>query len=297
MSEQSQTTVPARSEHIVLVGGDDEYRSEQVIPALAAILRAHHGFRTTVLLATDPATGEVDPGCQTNIPGTEAIDTADLLVLFIRFRELPDEQMARIERYLASGKPIVGLRTATHGFNFSRNPQSAYARYSFRSEVPGWEGGFGRRYLGETWVDHHGEHGVQGTRALRQGIGPAADHPILRGVGDIWTPTDVYALRDLNGPADVLLWGAVTAGMDPSTPIVTDKALMPVAWTRDYPAETGTGRAFATTMGSAQDFTCTDFRRLVVNACYWGLGLSGEIGPEAAVDLVGSYEPEKFGFR
>ncbi len=60
---------PAKGKHIVLVSGDEEYRSEQVLPALAKILATHHGFRCTVLFAIDPADGTINPNYVKNIPG------------------------------------------------------------------------------------------------------------------------------------------------------------------------------------------------------------------------------------
>lgn len=289
---------PGEGRHIVLISGDEEYRSEEMVPALARILSHHHGFRTTTLFAIDPVSLKVSPTCQTNIPGMKNVASADLVVIFTRFRELPDDQMQFFDAYLEAGRPIVGVRTATHAFNYSRRPESPYARYSFNSNVAGWEGGFGRRILGETWVDHHGKHGYEGTRVLLDGIHARNDHAVLRGIEDIWTPTDVYGVRDLNGPADVLLWGASTSGMEPSAPIDTRKSLMPVAWTRNYTSDRGAvGRAFATTMGSAQDFVSADFRRLLVNACYWALGLGDKVSAGAEVSLVGDYDPSPFGFR
>src|SRR5262249_52760406 len=81
---------PGRGKRIVFVTGDEEYRSEESMPALARILAVRHGFHCTVLFAIDPKTGAIDPGVVDNIPGLEALDGADLLVLFTRFRELPD---------------------------------------------------------------------------------------------------------------------------------------------------------------------------------------------------------------
>src|SRR5262249_569909 len=89
---------PGKGNHIVMVAGDEEYRSEEALPQLAKILSTRHGFRCTVLFATDPATGNVDPG-KYNIPGLEALGRADLLVLFIRWRDLPDEQMKHFVDY------------------------------------------------------------------------------------------------------------------------------------------------------------------------------------------------------
>lgn len=283
--------------HVVLISGDEEYRSEEALPMLAKILAARHGFETTVLFAIDPETGEIDPDNQNNIPGMENLRTADLMVLFIRFRELPHEQMRYFDEYLQSGKPIVALRTATHAFNDSGALEGPYVKYSYQSEVPGWEGGFGRQILGETWIDHHGDHGTEGTRGLIDGIMERRDHPIIRGVDDIWVPTDVYGTRELQGDVDVLVWGQSTAGMTPGAPVNWRKSIMPVAWTKLYTSEGGNaGRVFATTMGSAVDFESEGLRRLLVNACYWAVGLEDRIPAKNNVEIVGEYEPSMFGF-
>ena len=70
--------------------------------------------------------------------------------------------MKEIVDYVESGRPIVGLRTATHAFNLKG--RSVYARYSWTSKE--WDGGFGRQVLGETWIHHHGHHGKQSTRGI-----------------------------------------------------------------------------------------------------------------------------------
>ena len=85
------TAGPGLGRRVVLVSGDEEYRSEEALPMLAKILSTHHGFDCSVLFAINPETGEIDPDCQTNIPGLHALDTADLMIIFVRFRELPDE--------------------------------------------------------------------------------------------------------------------------------------------------------------------------------------------------------------
>src|SRR5262245_20838691 len=142
---------PGKGKHIVLVSGDEEYRSEEALPQLAKILAKHHGFKCTVLFAVDPKDGTINPNVITNIPGLEALKTADLLVLFIRWRDLPDEQMKHLVDYIESGKPIVGLRTATHAFN---QKSKTYAKYHWKSKEKGYEDGFGRQVLGETWIRH-----------------------------------------------------------------------------------------------------------------------------------------------
>lgn len=288
---------PGNGTHIVLVSGDEEYRSEEALPLLAEILAKHHGFETTVLFAINPETGKVDPEYQHNIPGLEHLQEADLMVLFTRFRELPDAQMKYIDQYLQSGKPVVGLRTATHAFMYEDNPESRYAKYSFRSTVKGWEDGFGRQILGETWIDHHGAHAEEGTRGIIDGIMKREQHAILRGVRDIWTKTDVYGTRRLHGDPEVLVWGMPTEGMRPDSRINWEKSTMPVAWIKEYTSEQGnTGRVFATTMGAAVDLVSEDLRRLIVNGCYWALGMDRQIPERSKVEITGEYNPTMFGF-
>jgi len=273
--------------HVVLVAADDEYRSEELIPQLAKILAVRHGCKCTVLFAVSPQTGFIDPGAQ-NIPGLEALDSADLLVIFARFRELPDAQMKHLVDYIESGKPIIGLRTATHSFNYTRHMDSPYAKYSYNNAE--FSGGFGRQVLGETWIDHYGHHNVESTRAT---IAPGMEqHPIVRGVGEIWGPSDVYAISTLTFDSKPLLLGRVLVGMNPSDPPNEKKKPVPVAWTKSYTGAQGKpSRIFTTTMGHAGDLKCENFRRLLVNACYWCMALEEKIPAKANVDLVGVYDP------
>ena len=110
---------PGCGKHIVFVTGDEEYRSEESMPQLAKILALRHGFKCTVLFAIDPKTGEIDPLKLDNIPGLEALRTADLMVLFVRFRELPDAQMKEIIDYTNSGRPIVAFAPQRIPFGMS----------------------------------------------------------------------------------------------------------------------------------------------------------------------------------
>ena len=287
------TAGPGLGRRVVLVSGDEEYRSEEALPMLAKILSTHYGFDCTVLFAINPETGEIDPDCQTNIPGLRALDDADLMIIFVRFRELPDEQMKHIVDYVNSGRPIIGLRTATHAFQYSRDTDSPYTKYDCTSEE--FEGGFGRQVLGETWVAHHGHHGFESTRAL---INPSSkDHPILEGVADVWGTTDVYAVGELTGNPQALLDGQVLTGMNPDDDPKPDTPTMPIAWIKEYTGDEGkASRVFCTTMGAATDLLSADLRRLVVNAAYWGLRMEESIDPGSGVEPVGPYEPTEFGF-
>jgi hypothetical protein len=288
---------PGHGKHIVLVSGDDEYHSEEALPALAKILALRHGFTSTVLFAINPADGTIDPHQTRNIPGLEALRSADLMILLLRFRDLPDEQMKLILDYTESGKPILALRTSTHAFDLKTSP--TYAKWSWNSKVSGWEGGYGRKVLGETWVAHHGDHGKQSTRAL---FAPGASaSPILRGIedGEIWVPTDTYEVHLPMAPTVTpLLLGQVLTWMGHDAQAVAGKVndpMMPVAWTNNYTGETGkTTRVFTTTMGAADDLETEGMRRLLVNAVYWALGMETKIPPKADVALVGPYNPHSF---
>src|SRR5690606_17307136 len=102
---------PGQGKHIVLISGDEEYRSEEGLPQLGKILAERHGFTCTVLFSINPETGSIDPNYVGNIPGLEALDSADLMILQTRMRILPDEQMQHADAYLKAGKPVLGLRT------------------------------------------------------------------------------------------------------------------------------------------------------------------------------------------
>ena len=288
---------PGAGKHIVLISGDEEYRSEEALPMLAKILAARHGFRCTVLFSINPEDGTIDPTNQTNIPGFEKVADADLVIILLRFRELPDEQMKHFVDYVNSGKPVLALRTSTHAFNYERKPGSPYAKYGFRSRE--WEGGFGQQVLGETWVSHHGNHGKESARGLVNGM--FADHPVLRGVTDIWGPSDVYGVKHLPPDAKVLVYGQVLKGMQPTDPPNLEKPIMPMIWQRDYKTETGnTANILCSTIGAATDLESEDLRRLLVNYCYWSLGLADKLPRErdAPTDVryVGEYRPSNFGF-
>jgi hypothetical protein len=287
---------PGHGKNVVLISGDEEYRSEEALPQLAKILAKRHGFNCTVLFAIGKD-GAIDPNRNDNIPGLEALKQADLMIIATRFRNLPDDQMKQIVDYVESGRPIIGMRTATHAFNISGGKK--YSRYSFNSKE--WDGGFGRQVLGETWISHHGNHGRESTRGI---IAPGeSSHPVVRGIkdGDIWGPTDVYGVTlPLPGDSKPLVLGQVVADMTSSGKPVDGKKndpMMPVAWVKTYTGESGkAARIFTTTMGAATDLESAGTRRMLVNAVYWTLGMEDKIPPESDVRLVGEYKPRPFGF-
>ncbi len=284
----------ANGKHIVFIAGDEEYRSEESMPQLAKILAVHHGFRGTVLFSQHPQTGDIDPSILNNIPGLEVLQRADLIVMFTRFLALPDDQMRHLVDYTESGKPIIGVRTATHAFRYDPPGTSPYAKWSYNSTDP--PGGWGRRVLGETWIRHYGDHGRESTRGVI--ADDMREHPIVRGCEDIWGPSDVYGLTTLPETCQPLIMGQVLKGMNPTDVPNPDKPAIPVAWTNRLRTDSGReARVFATTMGHGDDFRSEGFRRLLVNACYWCLEMETKIPPQSCVDLVGEYPnvPSVFG--
>ncbi|MEN6334747.1 MAG: ThuA domain-containing protein [Phycisphaerales bacterium] len=292
---------PGQGKNIVFVTGDEEYRSEESMPMLAKILATRHGFRCTVLFAINKDSGEIDSLTLDNIPGLRTLERADLMVLFTRFRELPDEQMKYIMDYTNSGKPIIALRTATHPFFYQKNKENPYAKWSWNNPgagtgaEPAFKGGYGRQVLGETWVSHYGDHQKESTLAYpAEGM---EGSPILKGADKIWGPSDVYGLTTLNGDCKPVLMGQPLLGMNPTDAPNTNKKPLPVAWTKTYTGESGKpAKIFTTTMGHAGDLKDENFRRVLVNACYWAVGLEDQIPAKADVTILGDYNPNNIGF-
>ncbi len=313
---------PGAGKKVVLISGDEEYRSEEALPQLAKILSQHHGFDCTVLFSIDPETGFVNPAATNNIPGTQVLNDADLMVIFTRFRDLPDEQMKPIDNYLKSGRPVLGIRTATHAFNPPAN--SAWSHYANGYQAKDgesadgkdqWLDGFGRVVLGERWHTHHGSHKHQSTRGF---INPGAeDHPILRGIrdGEIWGSSDVYGVRlPLPGDSYPLILGQVVNrtgeydkddlfyGLRPTDDEADPKLndpMMPIVWTKTYQVPGGkNGKSMTSTIGAAVDLLNEAVRKELVNGAFYLVGLS-EFIPEKGceVGLVGDYKPSKYEFR
>jgi type 1 glutamine amidotransferase len=284
---------PGRGKHIVLISGDEEYRSEEGLPMLARLLSQRHGFKCTVLFSLDPD-GAINPDNQRSLPGAEALDSADAIILQTRFRDWPDAQMKHFIDAYRRGVPIVGLRTATHAFQVK---QGTY------KEMSSW----GKRVLGEGWVNHWGNHTKQATRAILE---PGAkESPVMNGVDDIFTTTDVYEAYPA-ADVKILVRGQALAGMTPDSPPAdnikvraSDKKqqpvndpMMPIAWTRIYKNEAGKeNRILCTTIGAATDLKNEGLRRMVVNGVYWGLGM--EVPAKADVTIDGDYQPNNYGFK
>lgn len=288
---------PGRGKHIVLVAADQEYRSEQVMPMLAKILSKRHGFDCTVLFSVN-ADQLVDPTqkirwqdktVEHNIPGLEFLRSADLLILFSRLITLPDDQIQHVIDYLDAGNPVIGIRTANHGFlqNFPYRKNGQPVR-------------FGKDVLGGTFLGHHGNWHRDSTRGIL--VESERDHPILRGVQDIWGPSDVYRTYPEGAqlPADcrALVYGQPLLGRSPDDKANPNKKALPIAWTKTWTGNSGqTARVFHVTMGSGKDFESAGLRRLTINACYWCLQMEPAIDAHSNVEYIGPYVPLASGFN
>lgn len=272
--------------HIVLIAGDEEYRSEESMPMLGKILSQKHGFKCTVLFSFGPNGADyIDANNQQGLRGLEALDSADLMIIGTRFRQPDAAGAAHITKFLNARKPVIGIRTATHAFN----GRGDFGGIGF--------GEFGRKVLGEQWVSHHGAHKRQGALGvIETGKG---DHPVLNGVVTVFAPSDVYGVVHLTAEDEILMRGAVTESLDPeSKPIEGPKndPMQPFVWLHEYQAPDGggMGRSICTTAGASVDLVNEDLRRLIVNAAYF---LTGQTVPEKAdVAYVDPFYPSFYGF-
>ncbi len=266
--DTDEAPAQGRAPHVVFVTGDDEYRSEITMPMIAAILEQRHGLRASVAYA------KPIPQTKDNIEGLEALESADLMVMYTRFRRLPDDQLARITRYVASGKPVVGLRTSTHAFLYPKeSPHVAL------------NDGFGRDVFGQKWITHHGS---KSTTSVTLNA-PQAQHPILRGVSPFQARSWLYHVEPLNGPATVLLQGE-SLNSQQAARLDTYPPNQPVAWTREHNG----ARVFFTTLGHPADFEQESMRRLVVQGILWALGRDVPSAGADATPVAPYVAPESF---
>lgn len=287
---------PGKGKHIVLTAADQEYRSEQSMPMLARVLSKHHGFDCTVLFSVNDI-GEVDPTLPApfkdktkfhRIPGLKHLKDADCLIWLSRSMQLPDDQMQHFHDYFDSGKPLIALRTANHGFWRGKKYTKADKHVSLGE------------MLGGTFRGHHGGWHRESTRGSI--VPENASHPILIGVDDIWGTSDVYRCYTDKSPfpddCTALVMGQPLINLKSDAPPNTKKEPLPVGWVKTWTGDQGhASKIFHFTMGSAEDFSNAGVRRLTVNAAYWGLGLEQSIDADRSVEIVGDYQPLAAGFN
>ncbi len=289
---------PGKGKRIVLIAADQEYRSEQSMPMMAKILSKRHGFDCTVLFAVNDK-GEVDPTMpvypekgkefkQHHIPGLEQLAGADLVIFFPRLLTLPMSERELIVRYIDSGKPIIALRTANHGFQ-------AALPYKIDGKNVDW----GNDVLGGAFMGHHGRWHEDSTRGIL--VAEQKEHPILTGVSDIWGNSDVYRTykqgTSLPAGCTALVWGQPLMGRHHDDAVNPKLEPLPVAWFKNWRTSEGKlSRVFQSTMASGSDLECADLRRLIINAAYWAMGMEAAISATRSVEIVGTYQPLESGF-
>lgn len=301
LTYQGGSEGPGKGKHIVLITADQEYRSEQSMPMMAKILSTHHGFDCTVLFGVNEK-GEVDPtlpvypekGKETefkphHIPGLEHLASADLVIFFTRLLTLPQTEQEQIVKYVDSGKPIIALRTANHGF---RGPLP----YKIAGKQVRW----GEDVLGGSFMGHHGRWHADSTRGIL--VEEQKHHPILAGVSGIWGNSDVYRTykegTSLPEGCTALVWGQPLMGRNHDDPPNPKLEPLPVAWTKPWQTSTGkVARVFQSTMGSGTDLQSAGLRRLIINAAYWCLEMERAISATSSVEIVGDYKPLESGFN
>jgi len=213
---------PAKKPTVVLISGEYEYTSTNTLPAFKQLLESNYALKCVYL----ERKGE-------EIPGLEALKGADLALFFIRRMTLTEDQLSMIKEYANSGKPIIGLRTASHAFENWKE----------------WD----NTVLGGNYHNHHGNALVATAR-----INPeAASHPILKNVAkEFETAGSLYKTSPLAKDATLLLMGSIT-----------NQPSEPMAWTHSYKG----GRVFYTSLGHPKDFDNPAFRTMLVNAIFWAL--------------------------
>lgn len=250
----------SKQPHVVFVTGDCEYRSEVSMPMIAKILETRHGMKCTVCFPKNDK-GELATKYLKNVEGLEALKTADLAVFYVRYRQLPDDQLKLIQDYVASGKPCIGLRTTTHAFRYEQAPNNKL------------NDGFGREVFGQKWISHHGHDSSTNVTVTAQ------DHPITRGVAPKFHCRSwLYNVKPLVGDCQILALGDAVKGEKPIDKTFGEQN--PVAWTKQHNG----GRVFFTTLGHPKDFEDANVRRLLVNAIFWAMGQEGKI-PAAGTNV------------
>lgn len=238
--------------HVVVVVGTHHYSADRSMPKFTRGLE-RFGFRTTLV------SGDGDPETKTAnvLPGIEALDDADVAIFYVRFLKLLDDEWHPIEKFIKSGKPVIGLRTANHAFKYEKN----HPRYH-------WNDGFGRRVLGTPYIAH------QETKTEIRVVEKYISHPVLSGlVKQSWlSPAKLYLTR--LEPGCVPLVSGRAEGKrrllerDFGTMHVNETETDVVAWT--WQNEWG-AKVFATTLGHAGDFAEASFTRMLVNSVYWAV--------------------------
>lgn len=231
---------PAR---LVFMIGEDEYHTWETLPEFADKDVKAKGYEVTVIHA--------DAADKNNFPGlTKALEKADLLLVSVRRRTPPKDQLDAVRAFLAAGKPLIGIRTACHAF--ALRPKDKLANETLAA----WQD-FDPEVIGGHYTNHHPAGPLSAIT-----LAPGADkESILQGidVAKLVGNGSLYKVAPLEKSTTPLLIGTI-----PGQPAE------PVAWTNHYgPKE---ARIFFTSLGHPDDFKNGEFRRLLLNSIAWALG-------------------------
>jgi putative membrane-bound dehydrogenase-like protein len=204
---------------VLLISGSLEYQSDDSLAEFQKHLEANYPVEC---LRAFRKTDE-------DLPGLEQLETCDVAVFFTRRLKIDGEQLERIKKYAQSGKPIVAIRTASHGFQ-------------------NWLA-MDKEVLGGDYQNHYGAGPKCEAKITKDGD----KHPVLTGVKP-WTSTSSL-YKNANPAKDV------TILMTGSIPDHTE----PITWVRDYKG----GRVFYTSLGHPDDFKDQNFVRMLTNAVFW----------------------------
>ncbi|MBM81941.1 MAG: nicotinamidase [Planctomycetaceae bacterium] len=225
--------------HLVIVMAEREYKTNETLPKFAAE-HLGHAFTVSVVHAN------VDE--RNDLPGIEVLNDADIALISVRRRVLPKDQMAVVRKFIESGKPVVGVRTANHAFSLrgKKPPENFDAWETWDADI------FGGNYTG-----HHGK-GPEVAIAMAKG---ADQHPVLSGVDlkKLKGFGSLYLCKPLAESATGLLTGTIPG-----------KDTEPVAWVAN--TKWG-GRSFYTSIADPKDFDQPTQNRLLKNALFWAAGL------------------------
>lgn len=225
--------------HVVMLIGEQEYETDKSLPVFA---REHlQQFRTTLVFA--------DPSDRNQFPGIQAVKTADVLIVSVRRRTLPKEQLDIVRSYVGSGKPIIGIRTASHAFTLRNQEPSA--------GLDSWPE-FDKVVFGGNYTNHYGND----LKVTLVAVGNLSDQSasLMDGIeinDQLEAGGSLYRVSPLSAGTQVLINGKVS-GHDPE----------PVAWT--FQREDG-GKSFYTSLGHVDDFRGHLLPHLLDNVIAWSL--------------------------
>lgn len=283
--------MPEQPIHIAFVIGDEEYRSEESMPMLATILKRELGAQISLCMSIDN-NGFIDPNRTEYIDNLQALDSADLMVMFARFRNIPNQQLGHIQKFAESGKPMVGFRTSTHAFLYKDS-----SMIEMNNDWP-------THIFGQQWITHHGHFDDGDAPLTYVSINNQENaNPILNGV----KPFDAYSWLyhveggdwKLFGNPNILLNGKSLRSNHQDKGILEKFPITnPVAWTKSYTGKSGlSSRVFFTTLGHPYDFKNESMRKLSLNGIYWALGFESKIPTDGVnAEYVKTYEPNNSGF-